>query len=70
VVKLKKTGDLVPDLTEMVAKLREHGVKLKPEKCVFGVSRSMLLDFVVSERRIEANPEKISAITDMGPIRT
>jgi hypothetical protein len=29
----------------------------------------MLLAFVVSERGIEANPEKISAIMDMGPIK-
>ena len=68
-VKSKKTGDLIPDLTEVFAKLREHGVKLNPEKYVFGVSRGMLLDFVVSEHDNEANPEKISAITDMGPIQ-
>jgi ribonuclease HI len=29
----------------------------------------MLLGFIVSERGIEANPEKISAITNMGPIK-
>ena len=29
----------------------------------------MLLGFVVSERGIEANPEKIAAITNMGPIK-
>jgi hypothetical protein len=29
----------------------------------------MLLGFIVSERGIEANPEKIAAITSMGPIR-
>jgi hypothetical protein len=29
----------------------------------------MLLGFVVLERDIEANPEKISAIMDMGPIK-
>jgi hypothetical protein len=29
----------------------------------------MLLGFIVSERSIKANPEKISAITNMGPIR-
>jgi hypothetical protein len=29
----------------------------------------MLLGFIVSERGIEANPEKISAITNMAPIR-
>jgi hypothetical protein len=60
---------LVPDLTEVFTKLRQHGVKLNPEKCVFRVSRGKLLDFVVSERDIEANPEKISAIMDMGPIK-
>jgi hypothetical protein len=39
------------------------GVKLNPEKCVFGVPRGMLLGFIVSKRDIEANPEKIAAIT-------
>jgi hypothetical protein len=29
----------------------------------------MLLGFIVSERGIEANPEKIAAITSMGPIK-
>ena len=29
----------------------------------------MLLGFIISERAIEANPEKISAITRMGPIQ-
>jgi hypothetical protein len=48
VVKSRKTGDLVPDLTEVFANLRQHGVKLNPEKCVFGVPRGMLLGFVVS----------------------
>jgi hypothetical protein len=69
VVKSKKNVDLVPDLTEVFAKLRQHEVKLNPEKCVFGVPRGMLLGFVVSERGIEANPEKISAIMNMGPIK-
>jgi hypothetical protein len=69
VIKSKKTGDLVPDLTEVFTKLRQHGVKLNPKKYVFGVPRGMLLSFVVSERGIEANPEKISAIMDMGPVK-
>ena len=46
----------------------EKGIKLNPEKCVFGVPRGMLLGFIVSERGIEANPEKASAMTNMGPI--
>jgi hypothetical protein len=66
----KKTGDLVSNITEDFAKLRQHGLKLNPEKCVFGVPRGKLLGFVMSERGIEANPEKISAIMDMSRSRT
>ena len=68
VVKSKRTDHLVADLEQTFAKLHANGIKLNPEKCVFGVPRGMLLGFIVSERGIEANPEKISAITWMGPI--
>jgi hypothetical protein len=44
-------------------------VKLNPKKCVLEVLRGMLLGFVMSERSIEANPEKISTIMDMGLIK-
>ena len=40
-------------------------MKLNPTKCVFGVPAGKLLGFIVSERRIEANPEKIKAIVMM-----
>jgi hypothetical protein len=50
-------------------KLRANNIKLNPEKCIFGVPRGMLLGFIISERGIEANPEKISAIIRMGPIQ-
>ena len=46
-----------------------NGIKLNPEKCVFGVLRGMMLGFIVFERGIEANLEKISAITRMGLIQ-
>ena len=36
-------------------------MKLNPTKCVFGVPAGKLLGFIVSERGIEANPEKIKA---------
>jgi hypothetical protein len=35
VVKSKKTGDLVPDLTEVFAKLQQHGVKINPREMRF-----------------------------------
>ena len=42
---------------------------MNPEKCVFGVPKGKLLGYIVFERGIEANPKKIMAISDMGPIR-
>ena len=38
---------------------------LNPAKCVFGVLAGKLLGFLVSNRGIEANPEKIKAITSL-----
>jgi hypothetical protein len=69
VVKTRKASDLLSDLETTFKCLRAKGVKLNPEKCVFGVPRGMLLGFIVSERGIEANPEKIAAITNMGPTK-
>ena len=68
VVKSRKADDLVADLRITFDCLRAKGVKLNPEKCVFGVPRGMLLGFIVSQRGIEPNPYKVSAITRMGPI--
>ena len=48
VIKSRKTDDLVTDLKIAFDCLRAKGVKLNPEKCVFGVPRGMLLGFIVS----------------------
>jgi ribonuclease HI len=69
VVKTRKASDLLFDLEVTFSFLKAKSMKLNPEKCVFGVPRGMLLGFIVSERGIEANPEKIVAITNMGPIK-
>jgi hypothetical protein len=69
VVKTRKASDLLSDLEITFRCLSAKGVKLNLDKCVFGVPRGMLLGFIISERGIEANPEKIVAITNMGPIK-
>jgi hypothetical protein len=69
VVKTKRVSNLVNYLDVVFKFLKAKKIKLNPEKCVFGVPRGMLLGFIVSERGIEANPEKIAAITKMSPIR-
>jgi hypothetical protein len=69
IVKSRKTDDLVADLLGTFAQLQANGVKLNLEKCVFMVPRGMLLEFIVSDRGIEANPDKIEAIRTMGLIQ-
>jgi hypothetical protein len=68
IVKSKRADSLVADLDQALKCLRAKNIKLNPEKCVFGIPRGMLLSFIISERVIEANPEKISMITSMGLI--
>jgi len=58
----------IADLGQTFTKLQANGIKLNLKKCIFGVPRGMLLGFIVSERGIEANLEKILAIMRMGPI--
>jgi hypothetical protein len=59
---------LINDLDVAFKFLKAKNIKLNPEKCVFGVPRGMLLEFIISERGIKANPEKIATITKMGHI--
>jgi hypothetical protein len=69
VVKTRKADDLVNDLRVAFDCLRTNGVKLNPVKCVFLVPRGMLLGYIVSQRGIEPNPEKVTALERMGMIR-
>ena len=45
-------------------------MKLNPAKCLFGVLSGKFLGFMVSLRRIEANPKRIRAILDMSSPKT
>ena len=40
-------------------------MKLNPTKCAFGVSAGNFLGFMVNNRGIEANPDKIKVVLDM-----
>jgi hypothetical protein len=45
-------------------------MKLNPTKCAFGVSSGKFLGFMVSQRGIEANPEKVRAVLEMEAPKT
>ncbi|KAK1693559.1 hypothetical protein QYE76_010256 [Lolium multiflorum] len=64
VVKTKEMPTLLDD-RETFTNLRRFRMKLNPAKCTFGVPAGQLLGYLVSQRGIEANPEKISAIEKM-----
>ena len=44
-----------------------YDMKLNPNKYVFGISSRKFLGFMVSQRGVEANPDKIQAILEMTP---
>ena len=66
---MAQASDLIANLAATFANLRRFNVKLNPEKCVFGVPKGKLLGYIMFEHDIEANPKKITAISNMGPIR-
>ncbi|KAL2228681.1 UNVERIFIED_CONTAM: Transposon Ty3-G Gag-Pol polyprotein [Sesamum indicum] len=66
-VKSVKEQNHVKDLEECFQILKAFGMKLNPAKCTFGVRGGNFLGYMISERGIEANPEKISAIMNMRP---
>ena len=58
------------NLKKTFATLRQYQMKLNPSKCAFGVSSGKFLGFMVSQKEIEANPEKVQAILDMTSPKT
>ena len=55
----------VADLEELFTTIAKYGLKLNPEKCIFGVEAGKFLGFLLTEREIEANLEKCAAITPL-----
>ena len=58
VVKTAQACNMIANLAATFANLRRFSIKLNPKKCVFGVSKGKLLGYIMSERGIEANPQK------------
>ena len=68
-VKSVKEMQHLDDLQETFDTLRRYKMKLNPRKCAFGVALGKFLSFMVSQRGIEANPDKIQAILNMEPLK-
>ena len=59
--------DHLDDLKETFNTLRSYNMKLNPNKCAFGMTARKFLGFMVSQRGIEVNPNKIQAIMELTP---
>ena len=66
-VKSLREDNHLSDLQETLDILRAYNMKLNPNKCVFGVTARKFLGFMVSQRGIEVNLEKIRAIVELAP---
>ena len=64
-VKSIEAEEHIKDLQEAFGTLKKHRMKLNPTKCAFRVASSKFLGFMVTQRGIEANLEKIKAVLDM-----
>ena len=68
-VKSRREEDHLEDLRETFDTLRSYNMKLNLGKCAFKVTVGKFLGFMVSQRGIEANPDKIRVIMEMTPPR-
>ena len=64
-VKSKEEIAYLDNLKETFTTLKQYQMKLNPSKCAFGVASGKFLGFMVFQKGIEANPEKVRAILDM-----
>ena len=69
-VKSKREEDHLDDLKETFNTLKQYSMKLNSSKCAIGVSFGKFLEFMVSQRGIEENLEKVRAILEMSSPKT
>ena len=70
IVKSKDREGQIPTLRKFFERIWFYKLRLNPKKCTFEVTFGKLLGFLVSQRGIEVDPDKIKAIVEMKPLRT
>ena len=68
-VKSLREKDHLDDLRETFNTLRSYNMKLNSNKCAFSVTAGKFLGFMMSQKGIEVNPEKIRAKVELQPPR-
>ncbi|RDY13184.1 Retrovirus-related Pol polyprotein, partial [Mucuna pruriens] len=57
------------DLRKLFERLRKYKHRLNPANCTFGVKTRKLLGFIVNEKGIEVDPDKVKVIQNILPLR-
>jgi hypothetical protein len=70
ITKSQEEEDHLVHLAKLFARLRKFKLRLNPDKCTFGVRSGKLLGFIVSQKGIEVDPDKVKAIQNMPAPRT
>ena len=60
-----KEANHVRDLEETFKILRSYIMKLNPKKCTFGVRSKKFVGYIIYQRVIEVNPNKIQVVLRM-----
>ena len=70
IVKSKNHEGHISALRKFFERIQFYKLRLNPKKCIFRVTSGKLLRFIVSQRGIENDLDKIKAIVEMKPPRT
>ena len=70
IAKSKTEEEHLVNLQKLFERLQKYQLRLNPAKCTFGVKSGRFLGFVLSQKGIEVDPEKVKAILEMPEPRT
>nr|XP_027189420.1 protein NYNRIN-like [Cicer arietinum] len=70
IAKSRTEEEHVINLQKLFVRLRKFRLRLNPAKCTFGVRSDELLGFIVGQKGIEVDPDKVRAIQEMPAPRT
>ena len=70
IVKSRDRSHHLAALERFFERIKWFRLRQNPKKCTFGVTFGKLLGYIVSEKGIEADPDKIKVILDMPASRT
>ena len=68
-VKSKIVSEHIGDLVNIFKILKGHKLRLNASKCSFGVGSGNFLDYMVTYRGIEMNPDQVKVINNLQPPR-